>query len=323
MTQVIAVDIGGTHARFALAEVSDGRVQSLATPITLKTAEHASFQTAWEAFGAQLGQPLPRNAAIAFAGPVGGDVLQLTNSHWTIRPALIKDRLHVDRFALVNDFGAVGHAVAQAAPEYFRHICGPDTPLPGIGIISVVGPGTGLGVAYVVRADGHYRVCATEGGHIDFAPLDAFEDGLLDHLRKRYRRVSAERVVSGPGLRGIYEAFARIEERAVVAEDDKAIWTAALDGTDSLAVAALDRFCMNLGALAGDLALAQGANAVVIAGGLGARIANHLPQSGFAQRFAAKGRFEAMMAAIPVKLITLDEPGLYGAAAAFAIGETS
>jgi glucokinase len=129
--------------------------------------------------------------------------------------------------------------------------------------------------------------------------------------------------VSGPGLRGIYEALARIEGRTVETEDDKLLWTAALDGSDSLAVAALDRFCMTLGSVAGDLALAQGANAVVIAGGLGARIANHLPQSGFAQRFAAKGRFESMMAAIPVKLITLDEPGLYGAAAAFATEHTS
>jgi glucokinase len=318
VTQVVAVDIGGTHARFALADVSHGRVESVAEPITLKTADYASFQTAWEAFGVQIGQPVPRAAAIAFAGPVGGDVLQLTNSHWTIRPSLIRERLHVDHFSLVNDFGAVGHAVAQANPQHFRHICGPDKPFSDIGVTTIVGPGTGLGVAHVLRAASHYHVSSTEGGHLDFAPLDTFEDGLLDHLRKSYRRVSAERVVSGPGLRGIYEAFARIEGRTVDTEDDKLLWTAALNGSDSLAVAALDRFCMSLGSVAGDLALAQGANAVVIAGGLGARIADHLPQSGFAQRFAAKGRFEAMMAAIPVKLITLEQPGLYGAAAAFA-----
>ncbi len=322
MTQVVAVDIGGTHARFALADVADGRVQSLAEPVTLKTAEHASFQTAWEAFGAQQSHPLPPAAAIAFAGPVGGEVLQLTNSHWAIRPALIKERLHVDDFSLVNDFGAVGHAVAQAKAENFTHICGPDSPFPETGVTTIVGPGTGLGVAHILRHKAGYHVSATEGGHLDFAPLDAFEDGLLETLRKRYRRVSVERVVSGPGLRGIYEAFARIENRSPDYEDDKALWTAALDGSDSLAVAALDRFCMSLGSVAGDLALAQGANAVVIAGGLGARIAGHLPQSGFAQRFAAKGRFEAMMAAIPVKLITLDQPGLYGAAAAFATEHT-
>lgn len=324
MTQVVAVDIGGTHARFALAEVAAGRVAHLGAPVTLKTAEHASFQTAWEAFGAMQGAPLPPAAAIAFAGPVGGDVLQLTNSHWTIRPALIPERLHVEKFTLVNDFGAVAHAVAQAPAAAFSHICGPDVALPDHGVVSVVGPGTGLGVAQLVRhgAPG-YQVIATEGGHIDFAPLDAFEDALLAMLRKRMRRVSVERIASGPGIRPIYEALAALEHRAVEPGDDKALWAAALDGSDSLAVAALDRFCMTLGSVAGDIALAQGAikageAAVVIAGGLGARIAHHLPQSGFAQRFAAKGRFETMMAAIPVKLITLDEPGLFGAAAAFA-----
>lgn len=322
MTEVVAVDIGGTHARFALAEVAGGRVQSLSPTTTLKTAEHASFQTAWEAFGAQSGRLLPACAAIAFAGPVVGDVLQLTNSHWTVRPSLICERLHVERFSLVNDFAAVGHAVAQTHAGSFQAICGPGDDLPTQGVITVVGPGTGLGVAYVRRHEGGYDVGATEGGHIDYAPLDAFEDRLLDTLRKRYRRVSVERIVAGPGLAAIYEALARVEGRSSEIPEDKTLWTAALDGSDSLAVAALDRFCMALGSVAGDLALAQGASAVVIAGGLGARIAGHLPRSGFAQRFAAKGRFEAMMSALPVKLITLHQPGLFGAAAAFAMEHT-
>ncbi len=319
MAEIVTVDIGGTHARFALAQVAQGRVASLGDSVTLKTAEYASFQTAWETFGAQLGRPLPRAAAIAFAGPVGGEVLQMTNSHWVIRPALIRERLNVDRHILVNDFGAVGHAVAQAPDSAYRHLCGPDTTLPDHGVISVVGPGTGLGVAHVLRSGSGNHVSSTEGGHIDFAPLDTFEDGLLKMLRERHRRVSVERVVSGPGLRAIHETLARLEGRTVeTSEDDKALWSRALDGSDSLAVAALDRFCMTLGSVAGDLALAQGASGVVIAGGLGHRIADHLPQSGFAQRFAAKGRFEAMMAAIPVKLMTMDQPGLFGAAAAFA-----
>ncbi len=317
--EVVAVDIGGTHARFALAQVAGGRVTSIGSTVTLKTGEHASFQTAWEAFGEQLGMPLPPAAAIAFAGPVGGDVLQLTNSHWSIRPAFIRERLHVERFSLVNDFAAVAHAVAQAEPQHFRHLTGPEVPLPRMGSISVIGPGTGLGVAALLCRPAGYHVIPTEGGHIDFAPTDAFEDGLLATLRERHRRASVERIVAGPGLRCLYDAFARIEGRSADTTDDRALWTRALDGSDSIAVAALDRFCMILGSVAGDIALAQGAAAVVIAGGLGARIADHLPSSGFAQRFAAKGRFETLMAAMPVKLITLPEPGLFGAAAAFAM----
>ena len=315
---VVAVDIGGTHARFALAEVADGRVVSLGPPVTLKTAEHASLQTAWEDFGRQAGRDLPRAAAIAIACPVRGEVLKLTNNPWIIRPALVNEKLGVDRHVLINDFEAVGHAVAQAGSEHFVHLTGPEGPLPEDGTISIVGPGTGLGVAHIWRGNGSYHVQATEGGHIDFAPLDAIEDALLKALRQRYRRVSAERIVSGPGLPDIYATLAAIEGRAVHAMDDKTLWTLALEGSDSLATAAVDRFCMTLGSVAGDIALAQGGGAVVIAGGLGLRIKDILVQSGFADRFRAKGRFETLMAALPVKLITHPQPGLFGAAAAFA-----
>jgi glucokinase len=141
---------------------------------------------------------------------------------------------------------------------------------------------------------------------------------MLAHLRKNFRRVSVERLISGRGLMNIYESLAAIEGRPLAIGDDKALWAAALSGRDSLAAAALDRFCLCFGAVAGDLALAQGAGAVVIGGGVGLRLADHLPRSGFSSRFIAKGRFERRMADLPVKLITHPQPGLFGAAAAFA-----
>ena len=153
---------------------------------------------------------------------------------------------------------------------------------------------------------------------MDYAALDGIEDAILRRLRKTYTRVSAERIASGPGIVAIYETLAELEGRAVRHMDDKVIWTEALEGTDSLALAALDRFCLALGAIAGDLALAHGAGGVVIAGGLGLRIKDKLLRSGFDQRFVAKGRFQQLMAKIPVKLITHPQPGLFGAAAAFA-----
>lgn len=315
---IVAVDIGGTHARFAFAEVEGGRVVRLDDAVTLKTAEYASLQTAWEAFAAQAGRPLPRAAGIAIASPLGGEVIKLTNNPWVIRPALIDERLRLDTHVLVNDFGAVAHAVAQAGSEHLRHLCGPEGGLPDHGAISVIGPGTGLGTAILLRDGPAYRVIEAEGGHIDFAPLDVIEDAVLAHLRKRHPRVSVERIVSGPGLVAIHEALSALEGRPIAARDDKALWTDALSGGDSLASAAFDRFCLSLGAVAGDLALAQGSVGVVIAGGLGLRIADHLPRSGFAERFAAKGRFARRMEAMPVKLITHPQPGLLGAAAAFA-----
>ena len=315
---LVAVDIGGTHARFAFAEVADGKVVSLGEPVTLKTAEHASFQTAWEEFSRLSGGSLPRAAAIAIAAPVQGDVIKFTNNPWILRPALVQEKLGVDAHVLINDFAAVGHAVAQAGEEHFVHLTGPDQPLPAEGTISVLGPGTGLGVAHVWRGEERYHVQPTEGGHIDFAPLDGIEDAILARLRQRYRRVSVERVVAGPAIVDIYETLAGIEGRAVRQLDDKAIWTLAQSGEDSLAAAAMDRFCQSLGSVAGDIALAQGGSAVVLAGGLGLRIKYQLLRSGFAERFRAKGRFENLMAALPVKIITHPQPGLFGAAAAFA-----
>ena len=318
MRQVAVADIGGTHARFALAEIEDGRVASLGDPITLKTADHASFQLAWQDFGRRIGVELPHEMAIAFAGPVGGEVLKLTNNPWVIRPYLMKERLGVDRFTIVNDFGAVAHAVATLEDEHFHYLCGPDHALPEEGVISIVGPGTGLGVAALLRKADGYEVIETEGGHVDFAPLDSLEDKILKQLRKDFRRVSIERVASGQGLWNLYEALGAIEKRDLVFHDDKELWPAALECSDELAAAALDRLCLSLGAFAGDMALAQGASAVVIAGGVGLRLADYLPKSGFRDRFIAKGRFERRMDEMPVRLITYPQPGLFGAAAAFA-----
>lgn len=318
MRPIVTTDIGGTHARFAIASIDGGRVADLGEPVTLKTSEHASFQTAWEEFGRRAGIALPNELAMAFAGPVDGDALKLTNNPWVIRPALMSERLGVERFLVVNDFGAVAHAVAALGETDFSHICGPDVPLPADGVITIVGPGTGLGVAALLRHDAHYEVIETEGGHVDFAPLDSLEDKILTELRKSFRRVSVERLVSGRGLVNIYEALGAIEKRPLAIHDDKSLWSAALEGSDSLATAALDRLCLTLGAVAGDMALAQGAKALVIGGGLGARLAEYLPRSGFRDRFIAKGRFERRMEHMPVKLITHPQPGLFGAAAAFA-----
>ena len=318
MRQIAVADVGGTHARFALAKIEAGQVVSLAEPVTLKTADHASFQTAWEEFGRRSGSDLPDALAIAFAGPVGGEVLKLTNNPWVIRPALMRERLGVSHFTIVNDFGAVAHAVAALGDEHFRHICGPEQPLPKPGVITIVGPGTGLGVAILLRTDDRYEVIETEAGHVDFAPLDSLEDQILVAMRRSFRRVSVERIASGRGLWNLYETLGAIEGKALAFHNEEELWRAALAGSDSLANAALDRLCLTLGAAAGDFALAQGAHAVVIAGGVGLRLADHLPRSGFRDRFLAKGRFERRMDEMPVKLITHGQPGLFGAAAAFA-----
>jgi glucokinase len=311
--ELVAIDIGGTHARFAIARAEGGRV-AVGPETVLRTGDYTGLGDAWRAFQAEAGRALPSAAAVAIAAPVTGDAVKLTNNSWVLRPAALEQDLGVGRALLINDFAAVAHAIPVCGESHLRHLCGPDAPLPRDGVISVVGPGTGLGVAMLVRGEGDDRVIATEGGHVCFAPGDELEDRILMRLRARYGRVSLERVVCGAGLAEIHAALHGDAPEA----DDRSLWRRALAGEDAEAVATLDRYCEILGAAAGDFALAQGANGVAIAGGLGLRLADRLPASGFGRRFRDKGRFEAIMAPIPVKIVTHPQPGLLGAAAAFA-----
>ena len=319
MSRTIAVaDIGGTNARFAIADIDAGGALSLDEPIALKTDDFTSLDTAWAEFCRRSPGKEPDTLAIAFAGPIRGNELKLTNSSWRIVRDALSAELGLKQHLVVNDFEAIGYAVAALGPESFRHLCGPDQPLPVTGMTSIVGPGTGLGVAALLRRPDGFDVIATEGGHVDFAPLDEVEDRIVARLRAAIGRASVDRIASGPGLLLIYQAVAECAGQPAILTDEVALWTAAMEGSDPLAAAALDRFFLILGAVAGDFTLSHGAVALVIAGGLGLRLANHWPRSGFADRFIAKGRFERQMNRIPVKLITHPQPGLFGAAAAFA-----
>ncbi|MEM9531016.1 MAG: glucokinase [Pseudomonadota bacterium] len=319
---LVAVDIGGTHARFALATLAaDGR-PTLREPLVLKTAEYASLGSAWRAFRETVSGPFPNAASVCFAGPVRGERIKATNSSWIIQRSQLAADLGVDRAHLLNDFGAMAYAVAALKPQELELICGPDRSLSEDGVITVIGPGTGLGVALLVRRGQRVTVIETEGGHIDFAPLDAFESQIVNQLRERYLRVSTERVISGPGLAALVEAIAAIEQRPFTPRDDATLWQSALTGDDELTRTALDRFCLCYGAAAGDLALAHGASAVVLVGGLSQRLAERLRDGNFFERFCAKGRYRDAMQQLPVKLARYDQLGLLGAAAAFAALES-
>ncbi|MEM6584756.1 MAG: glucokinase [Pseudomonadota bacterium] len=320
--QVAVADIGGTHARFAIAHMEGGTVRSLDHMVKLRASDHPSLQTAWEQYRRDCGCDLPSDGAFAVAapvrGPVGEEVIYFTNSSWMLRRAQVADKLGLERFTLVNDFGAVCHSVDQMGRDELAHICGPDIGLPEEGAITVIGPGTGLGVSYVTRTKHGATVFESEGGHIDFAPIDEVEDRILHSLRREHQRVSLERVVSGHGLQVIYRILCEIEEAEPRQLDDRDLWSLALGGTDAIANAALDRYCLCLGSAAGDFVLSHGAKAIVIAGGLGQRIGERLNTSGFRERMAFKGRFSTLMEATPAYRTVQAEPGLTGAAVAFA-----
>jgi glucokinase len=317
MVEIIAADIGGTNARFARATLDERGIPTLGQVRKYKVADMPSLQACWEAFARDDGQPLPKAASIAFATAIGREVIKLTNSSWVIRQQTLAADLGLDQLRLVNDFEAVAHAVSKLPPDNLELLFGEDVPFPEDGAVTILGPGTGLGVGLIAYDKGVPHVVATEGGHLDFAPLDALEGKILDYLRDKFLRVSTERIVSGPGLNNLYKAIATIGHETVELMNDADLWQAALDGSDSFARTVLERFCLCYGSVAGDLALAQGPHCVVLAGGLTQRMKEVLLNSGFHDRFTAKGRFQGLMASIPVRLAVHDEIGLYGAAAAF------
>lgn len=308
--RIAVADIGGTNARFALAEVAEGQVVALAAPVVLAARAYPGLAQAWQAFGEQLGEALPRHAAFGLAGPITGGPVRFINSPWVVDPAVLQAELGLETALLLNDFGAMAHAADALPPEHLAHLFGPDVPLPTRGAISVIGPGTGLGVAVLQRRGEAVTVLETEGAHIHFAPLDADEALVCAAITAKYGRTAVERVVSGPGLGDIVRTFAPADAR-----DDAALWAAAIAGEEPRALAL---FLASYGAVVGDLSLAHGAFGVVLTGGLTGRLRGLLPASAFHPRFCAKGRYRARMEAIPVKLITHPQPGLYGAAAAFA-----
>lgn len=305
----LVADIGGTHARFALA---DPGTCAVAQGRTYRTADHATLAEAARAFldatGAQV-----RSAAFAVAAPVLGDKIDFTNSDWDFRPAELKAALGLEKFIAVNDFFALAAAVDRLDDADFL------TLKPGAGDPSapvlVLGPGTGFGQALIVPCADRRRIIATEGGHAGFAPQTEDEFAVMRAIARDHGRVSIERLLSGPGLANIRRALDTGAGSPGAAFAAEAIVTAARGGADPLAAKTLDLFCGALGAVAGDMALATGAaGGVVLGGGVLPKIRDLLLKSDFLERFLAKGRLRSFVEIAPVRLIVREGAALLGAA---------
>jgi glucokinase len=312
--QIVVADIGGTHARFALADLREGARPLIGEMRKYRTRDYAGLAEAWARFEKDNGGTLPRAASLAVAAPIEGVVLTFMNSDWRIDRHGLKDELGVDKLHLLNDFGAVAHTVSLTPGDEFVAVTGPGE-LPTLGITSVIGPGTGLGVSLLDRRHDRVGIIETEAAHIGFCPLDPEEEELSDFLAARYGRTSVERVVSGPGLIDIYHFLGGSDPPE--ANQAGILWDAAISGADPLAERALSILVRAFGAAAGDIALAHGAMGVAITGGLANRIVPQLKNPAFEARFTAKGRYRDRMHRTPVRLLTCEEPGLLGAAIAF------
>ncbi|MFU8877983.1 MAG: glucokinase, partial [Wenzhouxiangellaceae bacterium] len=318
--QVLVADIGGTNARFALAEIDGEQRPRLHDEKKLSGDQFASLQHAIRHYLSEIDQgDCVRRAAIAVASPVFGDEIRLTNRAWSFSRSELQQDLGLAELKVMNDFGAAARAIPALTAEekLIIHQGDVDRPLPPI---SVIGPGTGMGVALITEFDpAHWHVIETEGGHVSFAPVGHEETEIFEWIRARHKRVSVERVLSGSGLSRIHAALAgldpsptRTPHEVLTAPAD--IVRLALAGEDVIARRSLARFCAMLGSFAGDCALIHGARTVAIAGGMTPRFAGFLRASAFVERFLDKGRFATWMERVRVALVLHPEPGLLGVA---------
>jgi glucokinase len=316
----LVADIGGTNARFAWL---DGHAKRVSHIQTLGVAEHGSLAAAARhylgsllpAFGPQVLQP--QRASLAVATAVAGDRVDFTNSHWAFSRQELAHTLGLQQLIVLNDFEALALSLPRLQAHQWRAV-GPQ-PAPVAGPLAVVGPGTGLGVAGVMPTARGWVAVPGEGGHATLAAGTDFEAQVLAQIRRRYVHVSAERLLSGIGLPNLYRAVAEVMGQPHPGEDVAAeqVVTQGLSRVNPTAVRTLEVFCEMLGAFAGNVALTLGARGgLYIGGGIVPRLGDFFAQSGFRQRFEAKGRLGAYLQDIPTLLITDTLAALEGAALA-------
>lgn len=300
-------DIGGTNARFALAD-DQGR---LTDEQTLRTKDFPSLVDA--AMSYLAGREID-HAVLVVAGPVESDRIALTNCPWSFSLEETKDALGVDKLTAINDFVAQALAIPRLGERDLLKLGGGDPVLERA--IAVIGPGTGLGVAGLLRVDETYHPIPTEGGHVAFAPKDEVEIGVLRQLQRRFGHVSNERLLSGPGLVNFATALAALRDQELAITTPQEVVARAEQEQCPVCIDALQRFCTLLGAAAGDLALSYGARGgVYLTGGMVAHLGKWFDSERVLKAFVDKGRFRNYLSAIPVYRVLRTDNGLIGAAA--------
>lgn len=302
----LVADIGGTNARFALLDAAGMPAQIH----VLECMNYPDIGSAIRAYLAMVGMQ-PSTAVIAIATPVTGDRIAMTNHHWSFSVQALKVELGLTSLIVINDFAALALSLPSLTAKDLVQIGG------GLAVlnepIGVIGPGTGLGVASLVKAGKFWQALAGEGGHVTLAAANDFEADIVAALRHRMGHVSAERILSGPGLVLLREAIGLLRNEVEEPIAPKEIVQRALSGSDALCQEAVTVFCAMLGTMAGNLALTLGARGgIYLGGGILPQLGIFFAQSPFRERFEEKGRFAGYLSAIPCFVIHAEYPALIG-----------
>lgn len=308
----LIADIGGTNARFAIVEPGSIKVQH---ERTLSCVNYRSLTEAVLAYLDDVSQPMPETASLAIATPVSSDRIVMTNHVWDMSVEETRKALGLKSLKVLNDYTALALALSFLAENELHKV--------GQGkasekqVMAVIGPGTGLGVSAAIYAGSYWLPLQSEGGHIAYGPLNDRESDVIDVISEHRDFVSAESLVSGPGLVLLYESIAKCDGVKYELLSAEQIASKALKRSDTAAAEALSMFCGMLGSIAGNLALTLGARGgVFIGGGIVPKLGNYFDASPFRSCFENKGRFRHYVSEIPTYVISSKYPALTGAAVA-------
>lgn len=303
----LVADVGGTNIRLALATAGGFRHQ-----VTWQCADYETITAALHAYiESSTLESRPRQAAIDVAGPVTGDLVDITNQDWSFSIERLRRDLDLDRLIVVNDFTAQAAAIPRLRPEDIQPIKD-GTPLADTAI-AVLGPGTGLGVSGLVHTEHGWIPLAGEGGHTTLGATTEREWAVLATLQKSFGRVSNERVLSGPGLVNLYGALCRIDGGTPPRVSPAELVELAGEDRGGRAAEALRIFSGWLGTVAGDLALTLGAwTGVYLCGGVLPKMGDRFDRDYFIERFVDKGRYREQMGLMPVSLVVNTETAHLG-----------
>lgn len=312
MTQTLVGDVGGTNARFALADRSPSGSITLHHSNRFAVRDFKNFDEAVGAYLADI-DIKPTRAAFAFAGPKFNDEIKMTNVDWVVSESGLRSEFGFAEAVILNDFVAMANGATVIPDDGFQ------TLIPGKvnyrKPVAVMGPGTGLGLSCILPGKPPVIV-PTEGGHTAFSPITDLEMEVLRYWQKKLSFVSAEVLISGPGLFRMYTALCEVLGEKPICQKEDEIVAAGQADPSSVARRCVRMFCDCLGTFAGNACVTLGAaGGVVLAGGVSRHVSPFIDESDFVERFQNRHKGSWFVEAVPVRLIRAQYVALYGAAA--------
>ena len=305
----VIADVGATYIRLALhGDEGVVHVQVMAS------ADYPSIQNALARYLGYLPAEEKRcvtKGAIAVAGPVTSDWISLTNQAWSFSIEQLRQNLGLDRLLVVNDFTAVAMAIPHLESNDRIQVGG------GAAVMSapigIIGPGSGLGVGALIPTTNGWLPLPGEGGHVTLAAATSQESEVIERLRVNFGHVSAERILSGPGLVNLHQALVALAGLPALWYTPEQITDPILCERDPRCREAVELFCSFLGTVAGNLALTIAAHGgIYIAGGIVPKLGTRFAQTGFRKRFEEKGRLQPYVAQIPTFVVVHPFPAFVG-----------